>query len=70
MPETTNGSLWFENIIMYNLGSSSRSAMFISLRSKKRKMGTGSGSVEFTLDEVAEVLLYQTCGARGCTAGA
>ena len=55
---------------MYKLSCSSRKAMFISPRSKKRKMAMGSGSVEFTLEEVAGVLLCRTGGARGCPAGA
>ena len=68
--DTTNGWLWFENIIMYKLGFSSYSAMFISPRSKKRKMATGSGFVEVALEELAGVLLCRTGGARGCPAGA
>ena len=51
--DTTNGRLWLENMIMYRLGSSSLSAMFISLRSKKQKMATGSGFGESTLVELA-----------------
>ena len=68
--DTTNGKLWFENIIMYKLGSSSRNAMFILPRSKKRKMATGSGSVEFTLEELVGVLFCRNGGAFGCPAGA
>ena len=38
---------------MYKLGSSSYSAKFILLRSRKRKMAAGSGSGESTLEELA-----------------
>ena len=70
VPDTTNGKLCFENIIMYKLGSSSHSAMFISPRSKKRKMARASRSRESTLEELAEVLLYRTSRALRCPAGA
>jgi len=68
--DMTNGRLWFENIIMYKLGSSSRSAMFILPRSKKRNMAMGNGSVEFTLEELTGVLLCQNGGAFGCPTSA
>ena len=70
MPDTTIGKLCFENIIMYKLDFSSHSAMFLSTRSKKRKMARGSGSRESTLEELAGVLLCLTSGALGCPAGA
>ena len=55
---------------MYKLGSSSHSAMFISPRSKKRKMARASRSRESTLEELAEVLLCRTSRALRCPAGA
>ena len=66
MPDTTNGRLWFENMIMYKLGLSSYSAKFILLRSRKRKMTAGSGSREFTLEELACLFRCLTGGAREC----
>ena len=70
MPNTTNGRLWFKNMIVYRLGSSSHKVMFISPRSRKRKMAMGSGSKESTLDRLIGVLLYLTGWARERPPGA
>ena len=51
---------------MYKLGLSSRSAKFILLRSRKRKMAAGSGSGESTLEEFACLFRCLTGGAREC----
>ena len=53
MADTTNGRLWFKNMIMYSLDSSSLSAIFILLRSRNRKMASGSSSEEALLEELA-----------------
>ena len=52
MADTTNGRLCLEHIIMYRPTSFSYSAMFISLRSRNRKMATGSWSEESSLEEL------------------
>ena len=44
--------------------------MFISLRSKKRKMAVGSGSEESTLEELTGVLLCLTGGVLDGLVGA
>ena len=66
MPDTTNGRLWFENMTMYRLGSSSCMAMFISPRSRKWKMAVGRRSGESALEELVGVLRCLTDGARDC----
>ena len=70
VPDTTNGRLQFENMTIYRLGSSSHMVMFISPRSRKRKMAAGSGSGEFALEKLVGVLLCLTGGAHDCLAWA
>nr|POF24585.1 hypothetical protein CFP56_75702 [Quercus suber] len=70
VPNTTNGRLRFENMIMYKLGSSSLMAMLISPRSRKRKMAAGRGSCESALEELFGKLLCLTGGTHGLLAWA
>ena len=61
--DTINGRLGLENMIMYNFGSSSLSAMFTSLKSKKRKMASGRHSIDITLSELSWIFLCLTGSA-------
>ena len=53
---------------MYRLGLSSRMAMFISPRSRKRKMAAGNKSEESVLEELIRVIHCLIGGARDCLA--
>ena len=70
MTDTMYGRLGLENIIIYNFGSSSLSAMFISLKLRKRKMTAGRHSGDSTLAELSWTFRCLTGGATWDATGA
>ena len=70
MTDTMYGRLGLENIIIYNFGSSSLSAMFISLKLRKRKMTAGRHSGDSTLAELSWTFRCLTGGATWDSTGA